>query len=67
MSELITINKLELASELADLRLKSDWNQSIQIYVNEEADELTYTEEAQDIFNEYYDAYISLIESCESH
>jgi hypothetical protein len=67
MSELITINKLELASELADLRLKSDWNQSIQIYVDEEADELTYTDEAQDIFNDYYDAYISLIESCESH
>jgi hypothetical protein len=67
MSELITINKLELASELADLRLKSDWNQSIQIYVDEEANELTYTDEAQDIFNEYYDAYMSLIESCESH
>ena len=65
MSELITINKLELASELASLKLEHEWKESIQIYENEEADELTYTEEAQDIFNEYYDAYISLIESCE--
>ena len=67
MSELITINKLELASELASLKLENEWRDSIRIYEDEDADTLTYTEEAQDIFNEYYDAYISLIESCESH
>lgn len=65
MSELITINKIELASELASLKLEQAYKNFIQIYEDEEADELTYTEEAQDIFNEYYDAYISLIESCE--
>lgn len=65
MSELITINKLELASELASIKLEQVYTKFIKIYEDEEADELTYTEEAQDIFNEYYDAYISLIESCE--
>jgi hypothetical protein len=64
MSYLITINTIELASELASLKLENEWSDSIKIYEDEDADVLTYTEEAQDIFNEYYDAYISLIESC---
>mgnify|MGYP003339238983 CR=1 FL=1 len=61
---LITINKLELASELAHKELVNNWEESIKIYEDEDAEELTYTEEAQDIFNELYDNYISLIESC---
>jgi hypothetical protein len=64
MSELITINKLELASELANMKLEREWRESIQIYVDEQEGITTYTEEAQDIFNEYYDDYLSLIESC---
>jgi len=64
MSELITINKLELASELANMKLEINWRDSIQIYVDEEDGITTYTEEAQDIFNDYYDEYLSLIESC---
>jgi hypothetical protein len=55
---------IELASELASLKLEKEWRKSIKIYVDEEADELHYTDEAQDIFNEYYDDYISLIEKC---
>jgi hypothetical protein len=64
MSELITINKLELASELANTKLEKEYSDSIQIYVEEEDGITTYTEEAQDIFNLYYDEYLSLIESC---
>lgn len=64
MSELITINKLELASELANIKLEREWRDSIKIYVDEEEGITTYTEEAQDLFNEYYDEYLSLIESC---
>lgn len=63
-NELITINKLELASELANLKLEAEWRESIKIYEDEEAGITTYTEEAQNIFNEYYDDYLSLIESC---
>jgi len=58
------VNKIELASELACLKLENEWSESIQIYVDEEADELHYTDEAQNIFNEYYDDYLSLIEKC---
>jgi len=64
MQELITINKLELASELANMKLEINWQDKIQIYVDEEEGITTYTEEAQDIFNDYYDDYLNLIESC---
>lgn len=62
----IKINKLELASELAHIRLVENWSESIEIYEDVDENETRYTEEAQDIFNEYYDAYIDLIEKCEA-
>lgn len=58
------INVVELASELASIKLIDNWSESIKIYEDEDADELTYTENAQDIFNEYYDEYLTLIENC---
>jgi len=64
MSELITINKLELASELANMKLEREWRDTeFKIYEDENAGITTYTEGAQDLFNEYYDEYLSLIES----
>jgi len=68
MSELITINKLELASELAHIKLLREWYRPQEsIYVDDKADVLIYTEDCQDRFNEYYEDYLSLIESCETH
>ena len=64
--ENITINKLELASELAHQKLVANWSESIRIYEDEEASVSVYTEEAQDIFNEYYDDYLTLIEFCKA-
>lgn len=64
--ENITINKLELASELAHKELENNWSDSIQIWEDETAAITVYTEEAQDIFNEYYDNYLTLIESCKA-
>jgi hypothetical protein len=64
-----TINILELASELADARLREEAGcMSRQNYISifpdgidiEEGD--TYTEEAQDVFNDYYDYYYTIIE-----
>jgi hypothetical protein len=63
-NEQITINKLELASELAHAKLIANWNDSIKIYEEEEAGITNYTDDAQDIFNEYYDEYLGLIEQC---
>ena len=64
--ENITINKLELASELAHKKLEDNWSDSIDIWEDETATVTVYTEEAQDIFNEYYDNYLTLIESCKA-
>jgi hypothetical protein len=56
-----TINITELASELADRELRSFFNGEIDI---ETEDEVKYTEEAQDVFNELYDEFYTLIENC---
>ncbi len=64
--ENITINKLELASELAHEKLMDRWSDSVQIWEDETAAITVYTEEAQDIFNEYYDNYLTLIKSCKA-
>lgn len=64
--ENITINKLELASELAYQKLVANWSESISIYEDEESSVTVYTEGAQDVFNEYYDEYLTLIESCKA-
>jgi hypothetical protein len=60
------INIIELASELAHIKLLREWYRPQEsIYVDENADELTYTEDSQDLFNEYYDDYLMLIKTCE--
>jgi hypothetical protein len=56
----ITINIVELASELADMDLRENWKDSIKIYEVDE-DETSYTEEAQGIFDDLYDTYYSII------
>lgn len=64
--EYITINKLELASNLAHKELEHRWSNYIQIWEDETAVMTVYTEEAQDIFNDEYDYYLTLIESCKA-
>lgn len=58
----ITINIVELSSELASMELEEKWSDSIQIWEDETADILEYTEIAQDIFNDLYDKYWTIIE-----
>ena len=58
----VTINILELASELASYELEESWGDSMKIW-EEDGDGTKYTEEAQDIFNGLYDHYYSLIEN----
>jgi len=55
----VTINIVELASELADKDLETHFGQNRWI---ESDHELSYTEEAQELFNEYYDYYFDIIE-----
>lgn len=58
----VTINILELASELAQADL--ELHMSYGAMYNEDGSVRTYTDEAQDEFNELYDKYYSIIESC---
>jgi hypothetical protein len=64
----ITINKIELASELASAKLEDMVEENIysynDIYVESEA-EMTYTEVGQDIFHGYYDHYLTIIEQAQ--
>ena len=71
----ITINAIELASNLAERDLSnfistlSDEQYDLKIpngtYVETE-DEIVYTEEAQDLFNEFYDEFLTMIEECKA-
>lgn len=65
--ESVTINALELASELAHLKLISNHSETMDIMEVSEDGTENYTEEAQDLFNDYYDEYLSLIESCSTN
>ena len=61
-----TINVVELASVLAHERMKMEIGASEdEVWLgidDEEADTLTYIDEAQDVFNQWYDYYYTLIE-----
>lgn len=58
----VTINILELASELAQADL--ELHMSFGAMYKDDGSVMTYTDEAQDEFNELYDKYYSIIESC---
>lgn len=59
----VTVNILELASELALTELELHGNYDAMY--KEDGSVMTYTEDAQDEFNELYDKYYSIIESCQ--
>jgi hypothetical protein len=62
----ITVNKLELASELAHYMLVQEWeDRSENIYVEDDNGDTRYNEDAQDIFNHYYDVFEIIIETVE--
>jgi len=71
ISNEVIVNNIELASELADLATRREMfdNESIdedsdewnKMYVTD-GDDTSYTDEAQDIFNGWYDYYTSQIE-----
>lgn len=59
----VKINIIELASELADLELAKHFEySSICVWQEDESECLVYTDEAQDVFNDLYDKFYSLID-----
>jgi len=68
----IKVNILQVASELAELDLIAEFNNTYKEKNEKEIDDLIwieedeiliYTEKAQDKFNEYYDFYYSFLEN----
>lgn len=59
----ININIIELASELACDKLHNDYENSIKIYKDDTSDCLEYTDEAQEVFDNLYDQFYSMIDN----
>ena len=60
----ITINIVELASELASYELEEKYSGDINlVYINLDNGDTCYTKEAQEVFNDLYDKYYAVIES----
>jgi len=57
----IKINIIEAACELAQKELERYYEYSSLPIYNEIDDETSYTEEAQQVFNEFYDKYFDLL------
>lgn len=59
----VTINILELASELADRELREKWDyRDGQADVDDGHGGTMYSDEAQDTFNRLYDEYYTIID-----
>ena len=70
------VNRLELASELADIKLMAMQNEALEnnidklpftngIVKEDENGDVVYTEEAQEMFNVLYAKYETMILNCE--
>lgn len=62
MEHIFSINAIELASELAEEKVKSSFPTRKYLDFDEYTKTFTYTDEAQDLFNQYYDEYLTKIE-----
>lgn len=58
----ITINAMELASELAHDIVCAKFDDDDNLIYIEDADSTHYTDEAQEVFNEWYDRFLYKIE-----
>jgi len=58
----VTINIVELATELAENEMIKYFSESLELYSDEDEDCIVYTDEAQDIFDELYDKYYAIID-----
>lgn len=63
MEDFKLINVLELASDLADAKVRELIVNFSDIYIEDSDGTTRYTEKAQDYFNEWYDIYTELIQS----
>jgi len=57
----ISINILEVASELANIQVHETLKEETDIYTWDNLESSRYTETAQEIFNEWYDYYYDFL------
>ena len=62
MEHIFSINAIELACELAEEKVKQQFPAGMYKDFDEYTKTYTYIDEAQDLFNEYYDEYLTKIE-----
>ena len=63
----LKINIVEAASELAERDVKKEYKETEHlIYVFDEEGNSTYTEEAQEFFNDSYDEYFDILLNCKT-
>ena len=62
MEHIFSINAIELACELAEEKVKQHFPTGMYKDFDEYTKTYSYTDEAQDLFNEYYDEYLTKIE-----
>lgn len=58
----VRINIIELASELAEMEMEQNRKVGEITTIEDGSGCIIYTEEAQDVFNDLYDKYYSVIE-----
>jgi len=58
----VTVNILELASDLASNELETLFKEDGVVIYKEDEDAFVYTDEAQEVFNELYDKYYTIID-----
>jgi hypothetical protein len=58
----VTINAIGLASELAQFKIRDSFPENKYLNFDKTTKTYTYTDEAQDLFNKYYDEYLNMIE-----
>jgi hypothetical protein len=58
----ILINAVELASSLAESEMVKHYSDQLAIYTDGEDDCIVYTDEAQNLFDIFYDHYYTMIE-----
>lgn len=63
----VEINIVEAAAELAERDVKIELEEKEHlIYVFDEEGNSTYTEQAQELFNSYYDDYFDILLNCKT-
>jgi hypothetical protein len=62
----LEINIVEAAAELAERDVNKELDDQTLIYIFDEEGNSTYTEQAQELFNAYYDEYFDILLNCKT-